>query len=411
MENLLLYLLKVTGILILFFITYRLFLKGKNRFTVNRLFLLSALLLSVTIPLVNLGVAAVDGNIIAGFIHETIVITSDNINVENSAIPWFNYALVVYLTGVAIFFVKFFTGVIQLLVMRFRFGVVEGEGVKLVVVGDKYAPFSFLNLVFIPKRILTSERVDQILIHEKIHVKQMHSMDLILSELFCIVFWFNPAVWLIRKNFLELHEYLADQGALNNGLDPVDYQSLLLSEAFGTQVIGLASSFNSSLIKKRIIMMTNRNKSKGYASILMGIALAFVCSFIISNTVSGNEPDSTSQIASAKKALSFNEVEVKPEFPGGDAALLDFLMQNTKYPVEAKNKGIEGKVFVSFIIKKNGKVSDVSIIKGADALLDAEAMRVVKAMPDWKAGESDGKKVDVQYQLPLNFKLDDKKAK
>ena len=103
--------------------------------------------------------------------------------------------------------------------------------------------------------------------------------------------------------------------------------------------------------------------------------------------------------------VAFAAVENKPEYPGGDMALMKYLAENTKYPETAKENGISGKVFVQFIIDKKGIVTNVKVIRGVDPAIDAEAVRVVKAMPNWKPGSQRGKVVPVIYQFPINFKL------
>jgi periplasmic protein TonB len=105
------------------------------------------------------------------------------------------------------------------------------------------------------------------------------------------------------------------------------------------------------------------------------------------------------------EVYEFFVLEEKPTFPGGEAALLKWIAQNTKYPEIAKENGIQGRVFVGFVIDKAGNVIDVKILRGVDPYLDKEAMRVVKAMPDWAPGKQRGKSVKVSYQVPINFKL------
>ena len=103
--------------------------------------------------------------------------------------------------------------------------------------------------------------------------------------------------------------------------------------------------------------------------------------------------------------IVFMEVEQMPEFPGGQLELRKFIAGSVKYPVEAMKNRIQGKVFVSFIIGKDGSVKNVKIVRGADPLLDAEGIRVVKSMPKWIPGKQKGKEVNVQYTIPINFAL------
>ena len=103
--------------------------------------------------------------------------------------------------------------------------------------------------------------------------------------------------------------------------------------------------------------------------------------------------------------VAFAAVENKPEYPGGDMALMKYLAENTKYPAIAKENGVSGRVFVQFVIDKTGKVVDVTVPRGVDKSLDKEAVRVVKSMPNWKPGMKDGAPVKVRYTIPINFKL------
>jgi protein TonB len=101
----------------------------------------------------------------------------------------------------------------------------------------------------------------------------------------------------------------------------------------------------------------------------------------------------------------YDKVEQMPEFPGGQTELINFLMKSVKYPKECMEKGIQGKVFVSFAIGKKGKIANAAVVRGVDPLLDAEAIRVVNSMPPWEPGKEKGKKVAVQFTLPISFRL------
>ncbi len=103
--------------------------------------------------------------------------------------------------------------------------------------------------------------------------------------------------------------------------------------------------------------------------------------------------------------IAFAVVEDKPVFPGGDAALMKFIADNTKYPEIAKENGIQGRVFIQFVIDKTGRVTKVQVAKGVDPYLDAEAKRVVAMLPNWTPGKQRGKAVPVTFVVPINFKL------
>ncbi len=130
--------------------------------------------------------------------------------------------------------------------------------------------------------------------------------------------------------------------------------------------------------------------------------------------IESTEADAKTQISApievqheeeADEVINFYVIEEKPEFPGGEAAMFQWIAKNIKYPDIAKENGIQGKVFVQFVIGKDGKVTDVTIVRGVDPSLDKEALRVIQSMPPWKPGKQRGKPVRVSFQLPINFKL------
>lgn len=102
----------------------------------------------------------------------------------------------------------------------------------------------------------------------------------------------------------------------------------------------------------------------------------------------------------------FDVVEEMPQYPGGAEALLEFLNQNVQYPEEAEKAGIQGRVIATFVVEKDGSVSNAKVVKSVDPLLDAEALRVISAMPKWKPGKQNGKVVRVKYTVPLSFRFD-----
>jgi len=108
---------------------------------------------------------------------------------------------------------------------------------------------------------------------------------------------------------------------------------------------------------------------------------------------------------SAEEAQIFMVVESMPEYPGGEPALYKFLAENIKYPQMAKESGIQGRVFVTFVVERNGSVTDVRVLRGIGGGCDEEAIRVVKSMPTWTPGKQRGKSVRVQYNLPVKFTL------
>lgn len=113
----------------------------------------------------------------------------------------------------------------------------------------------------------------------------------------------------------------------------------------------------------------------------------------------------TSTAQTKKNDMVFDVVEVMPQFPGGQIAMLKYIMENIKYPEQAMKEGIQGRVAVRFIVEKDGSISDVKPILSVHPLLNKEAVRVVESMPKWTPGKQNGKPVRVRYNLPVMFKL------
>lgn len=113
----------------------------------------------------------------------------------------------------------------------------------------------------------------------------------------------------------------------------------------------------------------------------------------------------TSTAQTKKNNMVYDVVEVMPQYPGGQIAMLKYIMQNIKYPKQIMEEGIQGRVTVSFIVEKDGRVSNVRLLRSVQPSLDKEAIRVVKSMPKWTPGKQNGKPVRVRFNLPVMFKL------
>ncbi|MBN2638509.1 MAG: TonB family protein [Bacteroidales bacterium] len=274
--------------------------------------------------------------------------------------------------------------------------------------------FSFFNWIFIPKSIYQGSNGSVIIQHERIHVQQKHSIDLIIIELIRIFQWFNPFHYLITKEIKENHEYLADQGMKESNLAYEFYKALLFQQTTGIEINPIANHFSYSLLKKRMTMMKKQKPQNPIWTKFGWTALAFVLVLTACNQ-SAEKNSETKQQTSIKElppppppadTTIFTVVEQSPEFIGGTKALMKYLGENIKYPVEAKKEGIQGRVFVNFIIEKDGSVSNARILRGIGHGCDKEALRVVEQMPKWIPGKQRGEPVRVVFTLPIQFKLE-----
>jgi TonB family protein len=194
----------------------------------------------------------------------------------------------------------------------------------------------------------------------------------------------------------------------------VNYQNLLLNQVFKTNTFTLTNSFsNPSLIKKRMIMMTKKPTPSLYGMKLLLVVPVIGFVLLLVSAFGKMASPSTSTASAAEKALisedsgiePFVAVEQMPVFKGGDEGLLKYLAEHTIYPENAKNNNLQGRVIVRFCVTEEGKVNRVSILKGVDPQLDAEAIRVVNTLPAFIPGKQGGKDVPVWYMVPITFAL------
>ena len=452
-----------------------------------------------------------------------------------------------------------------------------GEGVRLTVVEKLSSPFSWFRHVVVSRADMGENR-DLILEHELAHVRFGHSWDVLFVDLALIVWWFNPAMWLLRRELQSLHEYQADDAVLNRGIDAKTYQLLLIKRAVGSRLHSVANCLNHSNLKNRITMMCRKQSSKWQSAKLLlilpmvAISLSAFATTVYDETKSDDKVNQLSsdnqdsdptkakfyadqvekieeqmkffdemkseyeavmkefearkdefekndkkayvemqkqftemqkhygeldsvrakrmalikeysknghanicleggkiyldgKLTSAEKLekyfakneklinikvaddksgealakvkglarqnqiLTINyeqvrflpaeesemqkpqdqaeeKVEKMPTFQGGDLQKFAlWVYQSMKYPQEAVDKKIQGRVIVEFVVAKDGTVSSTKVLNNAPEILSAEAERVIKSSPKWEAGEHKGKKVNVKFVIPVVFKV------
>ena len=406
------YLIKANVVLVVLFGFYQLISAGDTFFKWRRLSLLTIYVLSLFLPAIDLSVLVNEtaplGNILPRMAYNlpevTVQPTHDNFD-------WQQLAVWLY-AGVALaLLLRVFWQVVVVcrLAQRSERATLHGTAVCLLT-GD-YSPFSFFRWIFVNPDDKTPSQVQQILTHEQTHVAQWHSADALLSQLFVAAFWFNPAAWLMRLQVRNNLEYLADRSVINGGTDKKAYQYHLLAVAYRTNVATITNNFNVLPLKKRIKMM-NKQTSNPLARFkyLLFVPLAVALLAMNSTAMRANVQKKVVKTTKATKKTSANDkvyevCEQMPTFPGGDAALMKYLSENVKYPALAIKAQEQGRVVVSFTVEKDGAISDVKVARSVTPSLDAEAVRVVKAMPKWTPGKQGGQLVRVRYNVPVSFKL------
>ena len=407
--------------LLLFWLFYILFLSGDTHHGRNRLFLLLSVTTSSLIPLMHFSYTTgghfLSSGGLTGLLLPEALISSSGLSGRSLAGP----ALILpvtYITGAAVSATFFLAISLRLLWMIIR----RGNNEKVVLCDSKRRLcYSAFGHVFISRSVL-SDDAERMIAHEKEHVSRLHHFDLMLTGLVCIIQWFNPAAYLLRRSLQTIHEYEADKECINNGEEVASYQQLLVSAVLNTRLTILSNTFsNTSLLKNRIIMMTKKKTAKSASlKMILALPLALIMLFLFSCKERGavqKEPappvltESETIVYDTVSAGSpsdvFTSAEVMPLFqndPTG-TALMQWIAANVSYPDEAKANGIQGKVLIRFIIDEEGNVTNRAIVGSADPLLDKAAFEVMKKCPKWSVGLQGGKPVSVSYVIPINFRL------
>ncbi len=408
----LMYLIKANVVLVVLFGFYQLISAGDTFFKWRRLSLLTVYVLSLLLPTIDLSVLVNEtaplGNILPRMAYNLPEVM---VKPTRDAFDWQQLAVWLY-AGVALaLLLRVFWQVVVVcrLAQRSERATLHGTAVCLLT-GD-YSPFSFFRWIFVNPVNKSPSQVKQILTHEQTHVAQWHSVDALLSQLFVAAFWFNPVAWLMRLQVRNNLEYLADRSVISGGTDKKAYQYHLLAVAYRTNVATITNNFNVLPLKKRIKMM-NKQTSNPLARFkyLLFVPLAIALLAMNSTAMRANVQKKVVKTTKATKKTSANDkvyevCEQMPTFPGGDAALMKYLSENVKYPALAIKAQEQGRVVVSFTVEKDGAISDVKVARSVTPSLDAEAVRVVKAMPKWTPGKQGGQLVRVRYNVPVSFKL------
>ncbi len=448
------YILKSSVCLAAFYLFYRLLMARETFHRFNRFALLGILLLSCLLPLIEVNVKQEPEVRQTMLTLEQLLMMADAESsatvgaVEEATVTWVQMALLAYLSGILFFAFRNACSLMRLL-MLLKSGSRQHvdcylpgrrEHVTLIVHNKEVAPFSWMKYIVISRKDL-EENGREILIHELAHIRNRHSLDLLVADV-CVFFqWFNPASWLMKQELQNIHEYEADEAVIEEGVDAKQYQLLLIKKAVGTRLYSMANSFNHSKLKKRITMML-KEKSSPWACLkylyVLPVAAVAVTAFarpevsekveeisavkvndlaaIVETKVAESVGDTTKPAGVTYVPVEVNEklkgtpvltvVEQMPAYPGGMAALMEYFKENMRYPASAKERGLQGRVTVQFVVDKDGSIKEPKVIRSIDQELDEEALRLVKSMSKWESGRQNGEPVAVKFAVPVPFKLD-----
>lgn len=536
------YFLKVNVAIALFYAFYRLFFYKDTFFAWRRTALMCFFAVSAAVPLFNIQTWIVQQEPMVAMadLYATVVLPEITLTPQ-SLMDWKQLLVqgigIVYWLVVALLALRFVVQLAGIFRLARRCPVQEIDGTTVHLLPHAEGPFSFFRWIFVCPGAHSREELNEILTHERTHVCQWHSVDVLVGELACIVCWFNPFAWLMKREIRTNLEYMADEKVLETGYDSRTYQYHLLGLSHHKAAATIYNSFNVLPLKRRITMMNKRRTREiGRTKYLMFLPLAALL-MIVSNieavaratqkmaskVIESVKPDETAAVQSqsqsqgtvttqSQTALTqpqqgkpekvtykgkltdeagnplgdvqiitdrkfqsttvstvntdgefrvetsseagiifeytgkdgrklmrgyradelakmgpdnlvivlipvvsspheadpnvFEVVEKMPEFPnGGMPGLMKYLSDNIRYPEAAKVAGIQGRVTVMFVVDKDGSITNVETLRGVDAELDKEAIRVISSMPKWIPGMQKGKAVKVRYTVPVMFRL------
>ncbi|MDP9957585.1 hypothetical protein J2X97_003254 [Epilithonimonas hungarica] len=429
---------------------YYLFLQREKMFRFNRFYLLFALVFSYVIPFVKINLPAVSqqkDQLIFDEIPTQQLIQNAN---PTSQFDWMNLILMIFGFVSILLIIKSVISIKKIIELK---GIdINYQNQKVKLIEKNLPPFSFWNKIYLNKSYFENQIIDnRIFLHEKTHLVQKHSLDILFLEILKVISWFNPALYFYKKTMTDNHEFLADESIIQQQNNVKDYQQLILSEILQTQNLSLTHQFNYNNTKKRFIMMTTKKskfeKTKKLFAIFAfaGLSILFVQKVYASEIETVTQPIPT-EIAGnnfkkldtiphriegknnvklknskkvktppAPKEFKENELPIPPppppavnakpaEFPEGINALRKDFSQNFDSSAFGKKDGVlKTSIYIS--IDENGKTTDIKA-EGPNQAFNDEAVRSMKistADKVWKPATEDGKESATVFKFPITM--------
>ena len=427
---------KVALALLVFYLFYRFLLKKETFHRFNRAVLVGTAVLCFLLPLCIITIhKPID---VTPVVPEPVMLTDipaqEVVPFTEPGIPWWPIALIVlFWAGVAFVLIRVFISILSILkIVRPGELVLEEDGCKVMVTERDIDPFSWMKYIVLSRKDWEAPH-ESIIAHEKAHIAYGHSAELLLVDVLSALQWFNPAIWMLRADLQELHEYEADDAVLQSGANIREYQYLLIRKAVSKSGYSVANSFNHSILKNRITMMSKSKSplSRGWRVLWM---LPLVCLGLGLQARTVNVPigkDSEKILADETTGPVLSEIVVVKYAPAGvkvediihvnDAENFKptgqgafdiapecsenfgmWLNRRLRYP---KDCLYEGTLFAMFTVGEDGKVGDVKIAAGICEELNEEVAGHIKQSPVWTPAMKDGKPVATVLFQPVTFMI------
>ncbi len=418
--------------LFVLYLIYFFFLKNETNFKLNRFYLLLSLVFSVVFPFLEFETVVVETPVIFEKTFQKFEtfgkFETEKILVENTSFfKEIDYLFWSYILVSVLFFSFLIKEIYTIQKIISSNKSYFFKKIRFVLLPEKCNSFSFFNNLFLSEKIENLEEKRKIVLHEKIHIKQFHSLDILFLELLKIVFWCNPLIYIYKKALRDVHEYLADDGVLEKENNTVDYKRLLLREFFYSNY-KIANSFTQLTLKNRLIMMT-KLKSPKISKFKILFALPVLFSLIV--FFACTKDDNFSQ---DEETFDILKVEVEPHFPNGLDGFFDYMENSTKRFEKERKEGLHSEISLSFsaktsfVVTKNGIIKDINILSityfdkndkklftnysiknNQDIAVQKHVTQILKDMPQLEAGEKNGKYVNVKVVLSFANKIPKRK--
>ena len=455
------YIYKMIALSAIFILLYFVFLEKEKNHHFKRFYLLISALFSVLVPLLSIPYGSIEVVESISQNNAELMILPETKLVEPSIFTKENLLWAIYIVGFSLLFLKFSWGIFKL-IKDIKFSEkIKQDHYQFILKQNKFTPYSFWNAIFLNKSDFLEGKIDyKIILHEKAHVNQKHSIDVIFIEIMLCVFWFNPAFYFYRKAIVTNHEFLADEVVLSQNNDIISYQKLILDELISEKIL-FTHPFNLHNTKKRIVMMTNKltkiAKLKSYLTLPISALLFFA--FVekvpakIENTVNkslqkivkkGEAQFSETQVSNIEKSALKNEMisikkdtikpkkqklekvkdeniemipppppvkeitsQAEPEFPGGLAVLRNKLAENFDVSKMKNSKGTLKGVLI-IIVSEDGKSYNANYQFDDENFKTAAKDALEKTLKgvEWKPGTLNGKPVASQFKMPITMNFE-----
>jgi len=395
------YLLKSGVLLAVFFAVYKFLLENEKMFRFNRAYLIGSLIFSFVIPLQLFSIKTMFETGINTIQLDGIVIQTGRTPLNENLIMHniFDILIRVYVIVSVVLTFRFILNLISFFLKSKRKETRLVNGEKAVLIDEAVLPHSFWNAIFINKTDFETGKIpSELIAHEKAHLEQHHTLDILFVEALRIVFWVNPILPYFIKAIKLNHEFLADEAVNKQFGEVSNYQNLLLEFASNKQTVPLASNINYQITKKRLLMMTKKESLvKAVFKVFTVFAVGIVLLFAFSSKAVAQDANLMNN-----KVYKAGDSEIKqPEYPGGMEEFYKFVGEHFKVSEEVSKNNINTKVYMQFMVEKDGSLSEITIVKDAGYGLGEEATRVLKLSPNWISGSENGMPVRVLYSLPI----------